>query len=148
MSWGPLSATASTYPNAVLVVMDGLDVTFGSDTLIRPGPPPNYDYTHKLITVRRVGGGPDEDDVTDNPVMQVACYSSSYLTSAAMQAQVQQAIMSWPLTEITLQADGSKVLVDEAEIYVGEQEIPDVYLDERRVVSTYRLGLRRQYRPT
>jgi hypothetical protein len=60
-----------------------------------------------------------------------------------MQQDVQRQILAWPLTAVGPDA----ILVDEAEIYVGEQEIPDIYPDERRVVATYRLGLRRQFRP-
>jgi hypothetical protein len=37
------------------------------------------------------------------------------------------------------------VLIDSAGIYVGEQELPDVYPDDRRITSTYQLGLRRQW---
>lgn len=133
-----------------MVAMNGLDDRFGSDTIVRPGPPPNYDFTQRLITVRRVGGGPDEEDITDYPVLQIACFASSYTMAAKMQNDVQAEVLSWPLTMINAAFDDEPewlVLVDEAELYVGEQEIPDVYLDERRVVATYRLGLRRQFRP-
>ena len=138
------------YPSAVMVGMNGLDAAFGTDTLIRPGPPPNYNFAERLITVRRVGGGPDEEDLTDYPVLQIACFAESYTLAAKMQREVEAVVLSWPLTMINAAFDDETpwpVLVDEAEVYVGEQEIPDVYLDERRVVATYRLGLRRQYRP-
>jgi hypothetical protein len=149
VSWGKPKA-GYVYPSAVMIGMNGLEARFGSDTMIRPGPPPNYDFSQKLMTVRRVGGGPDEEDLTDYPVLQIACFASSYTTAALMQKSVENEVLSWPLTMINAAFDGEPpwlALVDEAELYVGEQEIPDVYLDERRVVATYRLGLRRQFRP-
>lgn len=144
MGWG--LAPTLPYPNAVVLGMDGLEASTKphiANALVRPGPPPNYDYNSKLIVVKRVGGGPDQDDETDFPVLQIACYANTYLQAADMQSDVQLEILSWPMREI----GPNDILVDEAEIYVGEQEIPDVYPDERRVVATYRLGLRRQFRP-
>jgi hypothetical protein len=134
------------YPNSVVMTIDGLDgstLSAIADADVRPGVPTNFDYGRKLIVVKRVGGGPDEDDLTDYPILQVACYAPSYLAAAEMQQDVQRQILAWPLTAVGPDA----ILVDEAEIYVGEQEIPDIYPDERRVVATYRLGLRRQFRP-
>lgn len=134
--------TSLPYPNAVVLAMDGFSERW-PNRLVRPGAPPNFDYSVELITVRRIGGGPDEEDVTDYPVLLIGCYAPTYLGAADMAAEVQVEIMSWPLREI----GPAKILVDEAEIYVGEQEVPDVYPDERRVTSSYRLGLRRQFRP-
>lgn len=130
------------FPSATILAMDGLMAAF-PDVAVRPSAPPNFDYGRKLIAVQRVGGGPDQDDETDYPVIQVACYAPTYLAAAELQSEVQVVIKSWPLTEV----GPNKILVDEAEILVGEQEVPDVYPDERRVVATYRLGLRRQFRP-
>lgn len=134
--------TSLPYPNAVILTMDGLAARF-PDAEVRPKVPPNFDFAVELITVQRIGGGPDEEDLTDYPVLLVGCYAPTYLRAADLQSEVQVEIMSWPLTEV----GPNKILVDEAEIYVGEQEVPDVYPDERRVTSTYRLGLRRQFRP-
>jgi hypothetical protein len=130
------------YPNATILTMDGLADRF-PEADVRPGNPPNFQFDRKLIVVRRVGGGPDEDDLTDYPVLLVAAHAPNYLSASELQDDIQVEIKSWPLREI----GPNKILVDEADIYVGEQEIPDVYPDERRVVATYRLGLRRQFRP-
>lgn len=134
------------YPNATILTMDGLEAstrTEIADADVRPSVPANFDYGRRLIVVRRVGGGPDDEDLTDRPILQVQCYAPTYVVAAAMQDDVQVEILNWPMKEI----GPSNILVDEAEIYVGEQEIPDVFPDERRVVATYRLGLRRQFRP-
>jgi len=127
----------TTYPNAGLVVMAMLDDIAPA----RPSVPPNFNVATELIVVRRVGGAPDADDITDYPVVQVACYAPTYMAAVDLAAAVQARILSSPLTEW----DG--VLVDEARIFVGEQEVPDVYPDDRRIVSTYQLGWRRQFRP-
>lgn len=134
MGW-PMLPT-QTYPNAVVLCMDGLSA-LGTT---RPGVPPNFDGSYKLIVVKRIGGTPDPDDVTDYPIMQIQNYAASYLLAADLAADVQLEILNWPLKQI----GPNQILVDEAEIYVGEMELPDIYPDERRVVSTYRLGLRRQ----
>ena len=134
------------FPNSTVLGMDGL-IASQRPTIkgvdVRPTVPPDYQYGRKLIVVRRIGGGPDEDGVTDYPVLQIACYAPSFLAASDMQGDVQDEVLGWPMKQI----GPNKILVDEAEIYVGEQEIPDVYPDERRVVATYRLGLRRQFRP-
>jgi len=123
------------YPNAAVVVMDMLD-DLGT---VRASVPPNFDTATPLIVVRRIGGAPDEDDVTDRPIVQVQCYGPTYPAAADLAASVQVRILTSPLTEV------NGVLVDEARIYVGEQEVPDVYPDDRRIVSTYQLGWRRQF---
>jgi hypothetical protein len=125
------------YPNAVVVVMDMLEGL----APVRASVPPNFDPATELIVVRRVGGTPDPDDVTDNPIVQVACYGPNYLAASGLQSEVQVRILTSPCTEV------NGVLVDEARIFVGEQEVPDVYPDDRRIVSTYQLGWRRQFRP-
>jgi len=129
-----------TFPNAAIVVMDLLD-DLG---VVRSSVPPNFDSATSLIVVRRIGGAPDEDDVTDNPIVQVACYGPTYPAAADLAASVQVRILTSPATEV---GGPGGVIVDEARIYVGEQEVPDVYPDDRRIVSTYQLGWRRQFRP-
>jgi len=123
------------YPNATVVVMDMLN-DLGT---VRPSVPPNFDPSTPLIVVRRVGGAPDADDVTDHPIVQVGCYGPTYSAAADLAASVQVRILSSPCTDV------NGVLVDEARVYVGEQEVPDVYPDDRRIVSTYQLGWRRQF---
>lgn len=142
MSWGVKPTEA--LPSAVVAVMDGLAAQF-TTALVRPGVPPNFDYGVKLITVRRIGGQPDPDDPrSDEPIVMIGCYAPTYLLASELAGDVQLTVLSWPLTEIGVD---DPVLVEWAEIYVGEQEVPDLYPDERRINSSYRLGLRRQFRP-
>lgn len=147
MSWG--LAPTLAYPRAVPTVMRGLKNstrTHIADADVRPGLPTQFSYDRKLIVVRRVGGGPNDDDDTDYPVMQIACYAGTYLEASDMQSDVELEILGWPMTMVGSEPE-NMTLVDEAEIYVGEQEIPDIFPDERRVVATYQLGWRRQHRP-
>jgi hypothetical protein len=124
------------YPDATLVVMDMLDGL----APVRVAVPPDFDGG-PLIVVKRIGGAPDAADETDHPMVQVSCYAPNYPAASELAAAVQVRILSSPLTEI------NGVLVDEARVLIGEQEVPDVYPDDRRIVSTYQLGWRRQYRP-
>lgn len=139
--------TSLAYPNSVHVVMSLLDPLLTG--WVRPGVPPGFEPGQKLITVQRVGGGPDDEDITDYPILLVACYGSTFLEASNMQAQCQVKILSASATEVILldTTPEQRVLIDEADLYIGDQEVPDLYPDERRVTSTYRLGLRRQFRP-
>jgi hypothetical protein len=104
------------------------------------------DFTAPIIVVKRVGGQPDPNDVTDFPILLVSYYADNYDAVSALASAGQVRILMSPLTQVVL-PDNSHVLIDSAGIYVGEQELPDVYADERRITSTYQLGLRRQFFP-
>jgi hypothetical protein len=129
---------AIAYPDANAVAM----------ALLNPIAPtvlalPN-DFTPPMNVVKRIGGQPDAEDYTDFPIILVSYYGADYPSTQALASAGQVAILTSPLTQVTL-LDGSKVLIDSAGIYVGEQELPDVYPDDRRITSTYQLGLRRQW---
>jgi hypothetical protein len=103
------------------------------------------DFAVPIITVKRIGGQPNANDDTDFPIILVSYYGEDYDTAQALASAGQVAILSSPCTAVTLD-NGSRVLIDSAGIYVGEQELPDVYADDRRITSTYQLGMRRQFR--
>lgn len=102
------------------------------------------DFDVPIIEVKRIGGQPDANDVTDFPIILVSYYGEDYDSAQKLASAGQTKILTSPLTEVTLY-DASKVLIDSAGIYVGEQELPDIYPDDRRITSTYQLGLRRQW---
>ncbi len=126
------------YPNAVRVVMDILKPLVPAGR-VRTAVPASFEPP--LIVVRRIGGGPNANDDTDQPVIMVSYYHENYLAADDLSNAGEVAILSSPCTEV------NGVLVDEAEIYVGDIELPDVYPDERRINATYRFGFRRQFRP-
>jgi hypothetical protein len=127
-------------PNATMVIMDllaGVTDDTGAAADIRTAPPP--DFSPPLLVVKRVGGTPDEDGLTDRPIVLVAAYGANFPGAVKLQENVQIRVLTSPLTMV----DG--VLIDTADIYVGEEEIPDVYPDERRIVVTYQFSWRRPW---
>lgn len=129
--------TDMPFPIATEVMLEMLS-TLGD---VRTSVPPNFDQSQQLIVVKRIGGTPDAEGVTDYPIVQVACFGPTFPTAVVLAKAVQCRILASVLTEV------AGVLVDEAFLFVGEQEVPDVYPDDRRIVSTYQLGWRRQFRP-
>lgn len=130
------------YPDANTVLMSMLgDI---APTVLRV---PN-DFVPPLIVVKRVGGQPDVEDTTDQPIMLIAVYGATYSAAVNLMAAVQTRILSSPLTAVDV-LDGSnitgRVLVDAAGIHVGVAEVPDVYADDRRIIATFQLAWRRQF---
>lgn len=119
------------YPDAETVLLDLLEPIAPAVTSLpaRFEPP--------MIVVERVGGAPDPDDVTDYPLLQVSCYGARRPDAWSLSGQCQVAILSSPCSEV------NGVLIDYAEVAIGGQQVPDMDPDDRRVVSTYRLGFRR-----
>jgi hypothetical protein len=138
--------TSIPYPRATSVVMDlltivpiivtvnGADLTAGAGLSV----PPDY-QGDPFYVVRRIGGTPDVEDITDHPIMMLASYAESYKTAVALSDAAMVRILSSGATLV------NGVLVDTADIYVGEQEVPDEYADERRIVETYEFSWRRQF---
>lgn len=120
------------YPDAERVVMDLLDGIAPTVTSL----PHKFDTP--VIVVQRVGGAPDADDITDYPLVLVSCYGADRPAAWALAAEAQVAVLSSP-------GQGDGFCVDEAEVATGDQQIPDLDPDDRRVTSVYRLGWRRQY---
>jgi hypothetical protein len=124
-----------TFPNAVRVCMNLLSDLAPVRVVV-----PN-DFRPPLIVATRTGGQPDAEGETDYPIVLISCYGETYPLAEDLAGRVQYKIENSPLTEV------GGVLIDEADIYVGEQEIPDIYPDERRISTTYRFAWRRQFRP-
>jgi hypothetical protein len=125
--------TSRAYPDANRVLIAMLSDI--APTVLRI---PN-DFQPPLIQVRRVGGQPDPDDVTDYPIMLVSCYGATYGEAQDLLSQVQVRILTSPMTVV----DG--VLVDSSGIHVGEVELPGPWPDDRRLNATFQLGWRRQF---
>jgi hypothetical protein len=102
------------------------------------------DFTPPIIEIKRIGGRPDADAYTDFPIILVNYWGVDYDSAQALASAGHTKIEMSPLTEVTTYT-GDKVLIDTAGIWVGEQELPDVYPDERHIATTYQLGLRRQW---
>lgn len=135
--------TSKAYPDANSVVM-ALLADLAPCVLALP-----TDFTPPAIVVKRVGGQPDPDDVTDFPVVLVQVYGVDYPSAQALMSQIQVRVLTSPATAVTLTTvtggPAGTVLIDSAGIHVGETELPDVYPDERRITSTFQFGWRRQF---
>lgn len=119
-----------TFPDAENVVMTLLDPLGSTVTsLPRQVVPP-------VIVVNRVGG--TDDGITDRPLVQVSCYGTDRPAAWSLSGQCQQAILN-----ASGQAVGG-ILVDSTGTAAGGQQVPDLNPDDRRVISTYRLAIRRQ----
>lgn len=109
------------------------------------------DFDPPLIVVKRIGGQPDVEDLTDYPIVLVAVYGEDYLAAQDLMSQVQVKILTSPLTAVSIyDTDNNitgQVLIDSAGIHVGEAELPDVFPDDRRITSTYQFGWRRPFHP-
>lgn len=102
---------------------------------------PPQDFTPPLLVIRRVGGRPNLEGDTDYPLILVSAYGNTYTEAEELMGQVTVRVLSSPLTMV------NGVLIDEATLYVGEMEVPDVYPDDRRITETFQLGWRRQFLP-
>lgn len=132
------------YPDAELVVIALTTPVQRTVTSI----PAEYDPERDgdLIQVARVGGAPDEDDVTDYPLIQVTCWASTRTGAWALSNRVQPVVLGAAGTAVDRPGDPADgVLIDDAEIAAGNQQLPDLDPDDRKVATTYRLAFRRQY---
>lgn len=135
-----MTAPTRAYPDAELVLMALLEQrhpTVTVDTWL-PG-----DVPAPFIHLMRIGGAPDAADVTDYPVMRVACYGDTRQQAWDLSRAVEVSILSRRYRNIDV-PDVGPVLVDAADIYAGGQLTPDLEPDDRRVVVDYVLGWRRQ----
>jgi hypothetical protein len=111
------------------------------------------DWSPPLIQVNRIGGAPDNMDVTDYPIMRIAAYGENRMAAWNL-AGLAEGLMigmrgrSVHVPEYDTDAGETWVLIDSVDIAVGGQQLPDVDPDDRRVVKDYVLGMRRLKLPT
>lgn len=133
-TWMPLA-----YPDAELVLMDILESVW-PDKVVTWLP---QNAANGTIWIQRIGGGPDEADITDYPQMRVATYHDSRQTAWNLARDVERVITGY---------HGRRTpggwMVDFAKLAVGGVLDPDLDPDDRRVVKNYDLGLRRQADPS
>lgn len=126
------------YPDAELVLMALLEARHPDatvDTWVEGDVPAPY------IHVTRIGGAPDAADVTDYPLMRVACYGATRKEAWDLSRAVEVSILG--NRHRNIQTENGPVLVDEAAIVVGGILEPDLEPDDRRIVVNYVLGWRR-----
>jgi hypothetical protein len=132
------------YPDQELVVIALVADVARTVTAI----PAKYDPEKdgELIQVARVGGAPDADDVTDYGLVQLTCWAATRTAAWALSNRCQPVILGAAGTAVERAGDPAHgVLIDDTEIAAGNQQMPDLDPDDRKVATTYRVALRRQY---
>ncbi|PTR30595.1 uncharacterized protein DUF3168 [Rhodococcus sp. OK519] len=118
------------FPDAESVVMDLLEQVAFTCTMASPETPMPH------IRVSRVGG--TDDDVTDFPEVEVECFAQSAAQAKAMARQCRRLIETAAASKV------NGILVDDTGCLVGPMQIPDIDPDDRRLIATYQLLMRRQ----
>lgn len=133
------------YPDAEQVLMDllrPLAVAAGGRTVtsLPPDPPAG------TIWITRIGGGPDGWDITDYPLMRVACYGASRNAAMDLSRDVERTITGHAKRRVEAPGKPSDgVLIDFAMLDTGAADDRDLDPDDRRIIKNFALGFRRQY---
>lgn len=97
------------------------------------------EITGRVVQVIRVGGA--DNGITDEPLLHVACYSTTYDDARAAAEQARQIILAAGGTSVTV--DGRPVLIDSARTATAPAETPLDNPDLRRKTATFQLTYRR-----
>lgn len=132
------TGTPLAYPDAELVLMDILESVWpGMVVTWLPENAPDG-----TIWIQRIGGGPDDSDITDYPTMRVATYGATRTAAWNLARDVERLI-----TRYHGRRTPAGWQVDYARLAVGGVLDPDLNPDDRRVIKNYDLGFRRQLEP-
>jgi len=127
------------YPDAELVMMAIVENVSDNVTTVIPEDAPD-----DLIVVSRVGGVPDQWDVTDYPMLRVSCWGATRPEAWERQQECQRWILAHRHHNVDVPDLGGEVFIDEAAIADGNAQVPELDPDDRRVDASYVLDLRRQ----
>jgi hypothetical protein len=138
------------YPDAELVTMAVHDVirtspeglpTLVVDTFLRSG------WTPPLVMVNRIGGSPDQWDVTDYAIVRCAYYGAKRMDAWDLAARGEATMVSYRGRSVSVPEYGedAMILIDSVDIAVGGQQLLDEAPEDRRVVKDFVIGLRRAY---
>ena len=136
------------YPDAELVTMSvhemlrtGPDDPLVIDTFLRSG------WTPPLVMVNRIGGSPDQWDVTDYAIVRCAYYGEKRMDAWNLASRGESIMLGYRGRAVHVPEYGAdaEILIDSVDIAVGGQQLPDEAPEDRRVVKDYVVGLRRAY---
>lgn len=94
-----------------------------------------------VIQVTRVGG--EDDGITDRPLVEVACFASTYDTARKLARDCLVTILAAPNTKVVTEDYPTGVLIDKAETASSPVRVPYDNPDLRRKVGTFRFAWRR-----
>lgn len=120
-----------------LAILDPLDGPIG--TFLPSG------FTPPYTQVNRIGGAPDNSDITDFAIMRLAFYGANRMAAWDMAAQGEALMMARRGRVIFVPEYDGNICIDTVDIVVGGQQLPDVAPDDRRVVKDIVLGMRRPW---
>lgn len=128
------------YPDAEQVAMDLLSPIGLATTWIPPDPTP------PLVVVQRIGGGTDEWDMTDYPLLRILFYGGSRDEAWNLSREGEKMLLGSKKKTVDRPGTASDgVLIDDVSLLVGGLLDPDLDPDDRRVTTNYVLAMRRQY---
>lgn len=128
------------YPDAELVTLAILEDLQGEkDTFLRSG------WNPPLTQVNRIGGAPDNSDITDFAIMRLAHYGATRMDAWNLASQGEALMIGHRCRNVYVPEYDGEILVDSVDIIIGGQQLPDIDPDDRRVVKDYIIGLRRPY---
>lgn len=94
-----------------------------------------------VIQVTRVGG--EDDGITDRPLVEVACFATTYDAARKLARDCLVTILGAPNTTVITEDYPAGVLIDKAETASAPVRVPYDNPDLRRKVATYRFAWRR-----
>src|SRR5688572_9779704 len=125
------------FPDAEDVVMALLEevapTTTDTDALLAENAP--------IIKVTRVGG--TDDFITDRPLVEVACFATTYDQARALARDCQQVILQCPARKIITPDYPTGVLIDKATTTSAPLRVPYENTALRHKAATYAFAWRR-----
>jgi hypothetical protein len=94
-----------------------------------------------LIRVQRTGGS--DDGLTDFASLEVACFGTDRGNAWVLAEQVRQHILAARATEVVLPGGLSRVTIDNSLTTTPAQQVPWPDPEQRVVVATYEIQMRR-----
>lgn len=132
--------TTLPYPDTEQVLMDLLRPVGHTVTWLPPK------FAAPIIHIQRIGGGPDDWDITDYALIRLAFYGDSRNEAWTLAAQGEALLISYRGRTVDRPGTPSDgVIIDFVALDVGGMLDPDLDPDDRRVIKNFTVGCRRQY---
>jgi hypothetical protein len=132
-----MAALLPPFPDAEDVVMALLESLATTTT----STPVTLEDDGPVIKVTRVGG--TDDGITDRPLVEVACFATTYEAARQLGRQVLVTTLASVNTKVVTPDYPGGVLVDVAETASSPQRVPYDNPDLQRKIGTFRFAWRR-----